>query len=189
MLAHIGWFFLIFMFFSYTSYVSKNFPKTYKPISPIVTAAGIIIALWIAASAIKIVNLSIQVEFLTSVASFIESSLGTLFYLLAVIGYVVLLASAVTKGHMHGKASEKPEPSETKPSKGAAGSLRTKRIYRSGRERILGGVCGGIAEYLGIDPVIVRILWVLFSLTYGTGILAYIIFWIIIPRNPNHKWE
>jgi phage shock protein C len=63
-----------------------------------------------------------------------------------------------------------------------------KRLYRSGKDRILGGVCGGLGEYFSVDPVIIRILWVGFSLMYGAGILAYILAWIIVPRNPNHKW-
>ena len=63
-----------------------------------------------------------------------------------------------------------------------------KRLYRSGKEKILGGVCGGIAEYFRVDPVLVRLLWVLFALAWGTGVLLYIIAWIIIPRNPRHKW-
>jgi phage shock protein C len=65
----------------------------------------------------------------------------------------------------------------------------TKRLYRSGRDKILGGVCGGIAEYLKIDPVIIRLLWVVAALTWGSGVLAYIIAWIIIPRNPRHRWD
>jgi len=64
----------------------------------------------------------------------------------------------------------------------------TKRLYRSGKDRILGGVCGGIAEYLNVDPTIVRLVWVLFTLAAGSGLLAYLIAWLIIPRNPNHKW-
>jgi phage shock protein PspC (stress-responsive transcriptional regulator) len=65
---------------------------------------------------------------------------------------------------------------------------KPKRLYRSGKEKILGGVCGGIAEYFNVDPTLVRLLWVFFILAFGTGLLAYIIAWIIIPRNPNHKW-
>ena len=65
---------------------------------------------------------------------------------------------------------------------------KIKRLYRSGKDKILGGVCGGIAEYFGVDPVIIRLLWVLFALAYGTGIFLYIIAWIIIPRNPKYKW-
>lgn len=65
---------------------------------------------------------------------------------------------------------------------------KMKRLYRSGKEKVLGGVCGGLGEYFGIDPTIVRLLWILFFLAYGAGVLAYIIAWIIIPKNPKHKW-
>ena len=63
-----------------------------------------------------------------------------------------------------------------------------KKLYRSGKDRILGGVCGGLGEYFGIDSIIIRLLWIGFSLMYGAGIITYIIAWIIVPRNPNHKW-
>lgn len=65
---------------------------------------------------------------------------------------------------------------------------KVKRLYRSGKERMLGGVCGGIAEYLGTDPTIVRLAWVLLTFVGGAGVLAYLIAWLIIPRNPAHKW-
>ncbi|MCX6711898.1 MAG: PspC domain-containing protein [Candidatus Woesearchaeota archaeon] len=64
-----------------------------------------------------------------------------------------------------------------------------KRLYRSGKEKILGGVCGGIAEYFNIDPIIVRLLWILSIFLWGLGIIFYIIAWIIIPKNPKHKWN
>lgn len=69
------------------------------------------------------------------------------------------------------------------------GRKMTKKLYRSGKNRILGGVCGGIGEYFDIDPVFIRLLWVLCSLMGGAGFLAYIIAWIIVPRNPKHKWK
>lgn len=58
-----------------------------------------------------------------------------------------------------------------------------KRLYRS-NNRMLGGVCGGIAEYLGIDPSLVRIGWVILTLAAGMGILIYLLAWIIIPPQP-----
>ncbi len=61
-----------------------------------------------------------------------------------------------------------------------------KRLYRSRKNQILGGVCGGIGEYFDIDPVIVRLLFVLLALAgMGVGILVYIIAWIIIPLEPR----
>jgi phage shock protein C len=59
-----------------------------------------------------------------------------------------------------------------------------KKLYRSLENRKLAGVCGGIAEYFDIDPVMVRLAWVIFFLAGGAGVLAYILAWIIIPEKP-----
>jgi phage shock protein C len=59
-----------------------------------------------------------------------------------------------------------------------------KRLYRSRTNKIIAGVCGGIAEYTNIDPTVVRLLWLLVSLIWGAGIVAYIIALIIIPEEP-----
>jgi phage shock protein C len=60
-----------------------------------------------------------------------------------------------------------------------------KRLYRSRTNKIIAGVCGGIAEYTNIDPTVVRLLWLLVSLIWGAGIVAYIIALIIIPEEPT----
>ena len=60
-------------------------------------------------------------------------------------------------------------------------SNEIKRLYRSRDERMLGGVCGGLAEYLHTDPTLIRVLFVLFALAGGPGIIAYLIMWIIVP--------
>ena len=62
--------------------------------------------------------------------------------------------------------------------------FKGKRLYRSRKERMLGGVCGGIAEYFEVDPTLVRLAWVLFTFAGGAGIIAYIIAWIIVPEAP-----
>jgi phage shock protein C len=59
-----------------------------------------------------------------------------------------------------------------------------KRLYRSRDERWLAGVCGGIGEYLDIDPTVIRVLFVLAFFIFGGGLWVYIILWIIIPLNP-----
>lgn len=61
-----------------------------------------------------------------------------------------------------------------------------KRLYKSNTNKMLDGVCGGIAEYFGIDPTLVRLGWVVFCAIGGCGILAYIIAAIIIPRSPEY---
>lgn len=60
-----------------------------------------------------------------------------------------------------------------------------KKLVRSEKERILGGVCGGLAEYFGVDPTLVRLVFVLLALAGGAGILLYIVLWIIMPRRPQ----
>ncbi|OPJ56439.1 PspC domain-containing protein [Alkalithermobacter paradoxus] len=59
-----------------------------------------------------------------------------------------------------------------------------KQIYKSNQNKIIGGVCGGIAEYFEIDPTLVRLFWVLIS-TMGVGVGAYIICLIIIPERKD----
>ena len=58
-----------------------------------------------------------------------------------------------------------------------------KKLYRSNRSKILGGVCGGIAEYFNTDPTLVRLLWILLSMAYGAGIIIYLIMWLIVPKH------
>jgi len=55
-------------------------------------------------------------------------------------------------------------------------------MFRS-KNRILGGVCGGLAKLIGVDPTIIRILWALFSFFYGVGVFLYLILWIIMPAE------
>jgi len=59
-----------------------------------------------------------------------------------------------------------------------------KRLYRSKKERMLGGVCAGLGEHLDVDPAVIRLIWVVVSvLSLGTGIIIYILAWIIIPEE------
>ena len=59
-----------------------------------------------------------------------------------------------------------------------------KKLYKS-NDRKLCGVCGGIAEYFNIDPTVVRLIWVVFTLLGGSGVLAYIIAAVIMDDNPG----
>jgi phage shock protein C len=58
-----------------------------------------------------------------------------------------------------------------------------KKLYRSKTDRMVGGVCGGIAAYFNIDSSLVRLGWILLSLAAGTGLLVYVICWIVIPEE------
>jgi len=59
----------------------------------------------------------------------------------------------------------------------------TKRLYRSSTDVVLGGVCGGLGDYVGIDPVLVRLLFVFLAVVNGFGVMLYLILWIILPEK------
>ena len=61
-----------------------------------------------------------------------------------------------------------------------------RRLYRSRRDSVLGGVAGGVAEYLDVDPSIVRIIWAILALvTGGLFLVLYIVMWIVVPEGPS----
>lgn len=57
-------------------------------------------------------------------------------------------------------------------------------LRRSRSDRMLGGVCGGLAHYFGVDPVLVRLIFVVIALIVGSGLLLYIVLWVLIPLEP-----
>ena len=63
-------------------------------------------------------------------------------------------------------------------------SVMEKKLYKSNTNKVIDGVCGGIGEYFNIDPTLVRLAWVVFCALGGSGLLAYIIMALIIPRQP-----
>lgn len=76
----------------------------------------------------------------------------------------------------------KKKPARKRITKKAAKS-KVKRWYRSRKDRMIAGVCGGLAEYLEVDPTFVRMLWILITLLYGFGLLLYLIAWLIVPEK------
>ena len=65
----------------------------------------------------------------------------------------------------------------------------TRRLHRSSVDAMIGGVCGGLGEYFGIDPMLVRIAFVISALVNGLGIMVYIILWIIVPQREQLDME
>ncbi len=59
-----------------------------------------------------------------------------------------------------------------------------KKLYRSETNRWLLGICGGLGEYFDVDPTLIRVLFIVFALVFGGGLLLYLILWIIIPMKP-----
>ena len=68
--------------------------------------------------------------------------------------------------------------------KGANMPSNARRLYRSRSERILAGVCGGIGTYFDVDPVLIRVVFVVAALATGAGLLAYLLLLILTPLEP-----
>jgi phage shock protein C len=86
-----------------------------------------------------------------------------------------------------------PEPDPAGPPPGGPGAggqpppppppAAERQLRRSHSERVLAGVCGGLGRYLGIDPVLLRIAFVVLGLANGLGVIAYVVCWIVIPEE------
>lgn len=63
------------------------------------------------------------------------------------------------------------------------------RLYRSRKDVVLGGVCGGLGKYLDLDPTLVRIFFVLLALGTGTGVFLYLLLWIFLPAEDSPAGE
>ena len=59
-----------------------------------------------------------------------------------------------------------------------------KKLWRSRYDRKIAGVCGGLANYFGIDPLWMRIIFIVFFLAFGTALIAYLVLWLLIPLEP-----
>jgi phage shock protein C len=64
-------------------------------------------------------------------------------------------------------------------------AARPKKLVRSRTDRKIAGVCAGFADYLELDPTLVRIFWLMLVLFAGWGILGYLIAWIVMPQGPE----
>ena len=86
-----------------------------------------------------------------------------------------------------GNAQEFGEPRRSLTPDEPTSAPNYRRLYRSRNDQIVGGVCGGIAEYFEIDPTLIRILMALFII-FGIGLIVYIVLWIIIPKAPETRY-
>lgn len=65
-------------------------------------------------------------------------------------------------------------------------NTQPKRLYRSRKNRMIAGVCGGLAEYANLDPVWVRLFFALFFLVGGSALIIYLVIWAIVPLEPEN---
>jgi phage shock protein C len=62
---------------------------------------------------------------------------------------------------------------------------QTRKLYRSRTDRKLAGVCGGLAQYFNLDATLIRVLFVALAVLGGSGLVIYLVMWIIVPNEPQ----
>lgn len=144
-------------------------------LKPLATATAVAFSLWLAFSVFDILGRVYEIDALGSLADLVRMILPIIFILLLVIGYALVISRGLER-----RAKQK-VPS---------GPIPPRDLYRSGRERLLGGVGGGIAEYADTDPRVIRVFLILFTAaTLGIFALMYLVLWMLLPRDPNDQWE
>ena len=172
---------------SFSNYYTKKY-TSFRYISPIIGTMVFIFWFWIAINILSILGSSWNRPFFTQLSNFLDILLIPIAFLILLLGYVGVLTLSKPKTTHTVHTSDEGESHEEKPSE-TKKDTDYKRLYRSGKNRMVAGVLGGFAEYLGIDPTLLRVVSVILLIaSLGFMILAYLVSWIMIPRNPMHKW-
>lgn len=181
-------FILVFLLSAYTNYLTKKI-KLFRFISPLIGAFVFIFWFWVAIEIIAITGREFDVSILTSFSTIFGFLIIPIAIIIMVIGYASIFSSWQKQYKQESTALHISNTTQQAASSHQIPEGQYKRLYRSGNDQIIGGVLGGIAEYLNLDPTIIRILYIiLLFVSFGTMILAYIVGWILIPRNPHHQW-
>jgi phage shock protein PspC (stress-responsive transcriptional regulator) len=169
-------FFLIFLLAFFFGYYTRKYPRESAMVSPLVTAIIVTFVLWVVSNAFQLLGESRPDAFLTAMGDMVSSVLYIIFLLILMLGYIGVIMKAGRFGVPPAPPAAAPQPAPYAPGK---------RMGRSNRDKIIFGVCGGMAEFLDTDPFLVRVLWVVGTLlTSGVLILAYVILAIIMPKYP-----
>jgi len=179
-------FFLFFMLFtSYISYVARRYPS-FRWLSPIGGALGFVIWFWVCIQILLILSTALDIAVLQAIASTFQLLLIPLAILILLVGYAgILFSTSQSSATPKAGSTAQSHPSTQRESPSSRTSYQ--RLYRSKNDKVLGGVCGGLAVYFSLDPVLMRLLFVIgLFVSLGTMIIVYCILWLIIPQRPSN---
>lgn len=176
-------FFLVLLLASFFGYYTRKYPRETALVSPLVTAVIVTFVLWVVSNVFQLLGETQPDDFLTAMGDMVGSVLYIIFLLIILLGYIGVIMKAGRFGNPVPPMNVPPVPPAPAPPQ--APYVAGKRMGRSNRDKIIFGVCGGMAEFLDTDPFLVRVLWVVGTLlTSGVLILAYLILAIIMPKYP-----
>lgn len=173
--SNLYYLFLATLLFGYMIQLTPQNPRGINMLKPLATATAVVFSLWLAFSVFDILGRVYEIDALGSLADLVRMILPIIFILLLVIGYALVISRGLER-----RAKQK----------APSGPVPTRDLFRSGKERLLGGVGGGIAEYADTDPRVIRVFLILFTAaTLGIFALMYLVLWMLLPRDPNDQWE
>jgi phage shock protein PspC (stress-responsive transcriptional regulator) len=176
-------FFLVFLLAFFFGYYQRKYPEETALVSPLITAVIVTFALWVVSNVFELLGETQPDDFLAAMGEMVGSVLYIIFLLILLLGYIGVIMRAGRFGNTSQPLNVPPVPPAQAPPQ--ATYAPGKRMGRSSRDKIIFGVCGGMAEFLDTDPFLVRVLWVVGTiLTSGVLILAYLILAIIMPKYP-----
>ncbi len=176
-------FFLVLLLAFFFGYYTRKYPRETAMVSPLITAIIVTFVLWVVSRAFEIWGESRPDDLMSAMGEMVASVLYIVFLLIVLLGYIGVIMKTGRFANPVPPANVPPVPPA--PAAPQAPYAPGKRMGRSNRDKIIFGVCGGMAEFLDTDPFLVRVLWVVGTLlTSGVLILAYLILAIIMPKNP-----
>ncbi|MFP4170640.1 MAG: PspC domain-containing protein [Methanomassiliicoccales archaeon] len=160
---------------SYASFLSKRYQGRFRYFQPVFTAVTLLFALWIAVEILFIVAGQLGSAGLEEAAGVIETFMAVVFLAVLVLGYVTLALSLTREVPVF---AGEPVVSPGAPSQ--------RPLYRSGPDRIIGGVCAGLGRHFGVDPWLFRVVFIvaLFA-SFGAAVLVYVLLWFFLPKEPG----
>jgi len=183
-------FFLIILLSSYSGYLSRSYPREHSALAPLIAAVVVTFYLWVVANVFDLLGASDGNETLSTMGDLLFSILYIIFLLILLLGYIGVIMRSERIGPVHRTYPAPPSTDgpSAQPMAGTAGPQPAyypgRRLGRSSQNKIIAGVCGGMAEHFNSDPFIIRVLWVIGAiLSLGTFVLVYLILAIVLPKN------
>lgn len=180
LLPYLAAYLVLFVFIAYAGYVSRKGIDGHQYLEPLTSAVVAGLVLWVALRTLGLAGAYYGINWLSWTTDATWVILPLVFLLILLLGYASLLArEQATRASRTQQAAPLNIYQVGEP----------KRLHRSAKDRMLGGVCAGLAEYFNTDVSVMRIIWVLLLVvSFGTVLLAYLILWIVIPRDPQGQW-
>ncbi len=193
-LENLVFFFFVGIMLSYTAYLSRRYHQDFRWVSPILNATAAAIGFWVLVHIFDILYQDVGSPLFLDYANIANFLIPASFVFVLLFGYILLLLQVANEGFRN-----KPDPNNPAILESKTGPVRTllptpepgsnsvkDGPHRSARDKLIAGICGGLAEYFHINTTALRFIFaVLIPFTLGNVIIAYFVLWVVIPRDPK----